>query len=124
MEGQIPPLSYGVHAGPVARLLRTYGVPAEARRNVTWPELQAEIAAGRPIIVWVIYGISAGVPVLYTASNGHTTTVAAYEHTVIVIGYAPEAVTVLDGNQQYTVALDRFLTSWQVLERMAIFYLP
>ncbi|MBP7227714.1 MAG: C39 family peptidase [Longilinea sp.] len=124
MLGQIPPLSYGVHAEPVARLLRSYGVSAYARRGATWQEVQAEIAAGRPVIAWVIYGISAGVPVAYTASNGHTTTVAAYEHTVIVVGYAPDTVTVLDGNRQYTVALERFLASWQVLETMAIFYVP
>jgi uncharacterized protein YvpB len=68
--GQIPPHSYGVHAEPVAALLRDYGLQAEARRGMQWDELRSEIAAGRPVIVWVIGQVWRGTPVKYTASDG------------------------------------------------------
>lgn len=122
MQGQIPPLSYGVHAAPIAQLLRAYGLPAEERRGLTWEELQAQIAAGRPVIAWVIYGLGEGNPVSYTSASGQTTIVAAYEHTVLVIGYSPDSVTVLDGDWRQTVPVERFLTSWAVLGNMAILY--
>lgn len=52
--GSLPPLGYGVHAGPVAALLQKYGFAAEAGRGLSWDDLRSEIAAGRPAIVWVI----------------------------------------------------------------------
>ncbi len=51
--GQIPPNAYGIHAGPVVDLLRTYGVSAYGHRPLDWEQLKAEIAASRPVIVWV-----------------------------------------------------------------------
>jgi len=52
--GQTPPNAYGVHAGPVAELLKSYGLNAQARSDITFDELRAEISAGRPVIVWVV----------------------------------------------------------------------
>lgn len=118
--GQIPPYSYGVHAQPVATLLSAYGMPADAVKGASWQDLQAEIAQGRPVIVWVISGLAAGWPVDYTAADGSTTTVAPYEHTVILIGYEEDWVTVLDGSLVYGSTLQRFLDSWSVLGNMAI----
>ncbi len=68
--GNIPPRAYGVHAGPVAALLRQYGLPAEARRFMTLDELKNEIAHGRPVIVWVVGHIVAGTPQVYTSHAG------------------------------------------------------
>src|SRR5258706_14486830 len=45
--GQLPPNSYGVHAGPVARLLQDLGDPAHYHLYTPWPAVQAGIAAGR-----------------------------------------------------------------------------
>ncbi|HSO27033.1 MAG TPA: C39 family peptidase, partial [Anaerolineales bacterium] len=50
--GQVPPRPYGVHAEPVAAALRTYGLAAQAHKGLGWEDLRAEIAAGRPVIVW------------------------------------------------------------------------
>ncbi len=118
--GQIPPYSYGVHAQPVASLLSAYGAPADAVKGATWQDLKAEIAQGRPVIVWIINGLSAGTPIEYTASDGSTTIVAPNEHTVILVGYEENWVTVLDGNLLYGSTLQRFLDSWSVLGNMAI----
>ena len=120
--GMIPPNSYGVHAGPVAELLRSYGLPAEARRWMSFEDLQQEIAAGQPVIVWVIGGVLPGRAVEYTASDGQTTVVAAMEHTVMIVGYSESMVQVVDGGSYYSVSVSRFLTSWGVLENQAVVY--
>jgi uncharacterized protein YvpB len=118
--GQTPPQPYGVHAGPVATLLRQHGLNAYARRGLAWDDVRAQIAAGRPVIAWVVGHVERGTPIGYTASNGLTTTVARFEHTVIVIGYTADHVTVLDGARIYSRPLDLFLESWAVLGNMAI----
>ncbi len=118
--GQIPPNDYGVHAPPVAALLRAYGLPARARRGMTWQELRAEIAAGRPVGVWVAGHVGNGIPVLYRAADGSLVTVTRFEHTVIVVGYTPSEVLILDGAGLYTRRAGDFLRSWSVLGNMAL----
>lgn len=118
--GQTPPNAYGVHARPVARLLRDYGLQAKARYDMPFDELRAEISAGRPVIVWVVGRVGEGTPIPYTAEDGSITTVARFEHTVIVIGYSQRTVTVLDGNWIYTRQIQDFKNSWKVLGNMAV----
>ena len=121
--GQLPPGDYGVHAGPVAALLRTYGVNARAARGLGWDAIQAEIDASRPVITWVVSQVAYGAGVEYTAaSDSHTTTVAAFEHTVMVIGYAGDTVTILDGGTAYTRSRAQFLASWGSLGNMAVLW--
>ena len=122
--GYLPPKAYGVHAGPVAELLRTYGAQAEAQRGLSWEEVQREIAAGRPVMVWVVGHLWAGTPVSYTAQDGQTTTVARYEHTMILVGYSPARVLVVDGEKTYAQTPATFLRSWSVLGNMAILWRP
>jgi uncharacterized protein YvpB len=115
-RGQVPPASYGVYPPPVAALLRSYGVPAQSYAGYDWQDIRREIAAGRPVIAWVIGNVWSGYSgQVYTASDGETVVVAPYEHTVIVIGYSPNSVTVVDNELVYTVPLARFLDSWGVL---------
>lgn len=128
--GQIPPNPYGIHAEPVADVLRDYGLPAKARRPLSWDELRAEIAAGRPVIVWIIGSISLpgslmnGAPEYYTPTDGMHTAVARYEHTVVVTGYTSSYVYYLNGSQIYKINSDKFLDSWSALGNMAITYSP
>lgn len=119
--GQIPPNPYGVHADPVAAVLNQYGVQARAVHGLSWEALQAEIDADRPVLVWVVGHVWAGTPVSYTApSTGRTVVVAAQEHTVIVVGYGADTVTVLDGWTTYSATRAQFMASWGVLGNMAI----
>lgn len=122
--GQVPPYSYGVHADPVAALLQDYGLPADARKGLSLDELRSEIASGRPVIVWVIYGVSNGYALDYTASDGQSMVVAPNEHTVIVIGYDESSFTVLDGAWVYSRSIEQFHRSWEVLGNMAVIYQP
>ena len=120
--GGIPPASYGVHAEPVARLLRANGLEAQAQKGLSWNDMRAEIAAGRPVIVWVIGQMWGGTPVTYTAQDGSTTTVARFEHTMILYGYDETRVHVADAYSGWnlTYPLDIFKASWDVLGNMAV----
>jgi len=120
--GSIPPASYGVHAKPVAALLQQYGLQAKARRGMSWDDLRTEIAAGRPVIVWIVGQMWSGTPIVYTASDGHKTKVAYFEHTMIVTGYDSAYVYVIDASTGAYMSFyhSTFLDSWKVLGNMAI----
>jgi uncharacterized protein YvpB len=120
--GSTPPQAYGVHADPVAALLREYGLQAEAVTGMTWDQLRSEISQGRPVIVWVVGRVGEGTPIPYTSSSGRGTTVTRFEHTVILTAYTKTEVTVLDGYWVYTRSVRDFLTSWSVLGNMAVVY--
>jgi uncharacterized protein YvpB len=120
-EGQIPPNDYGVHADPVANLLNEYNLNAEAVHGLSYDDLRKQIAAGHPVIVWVYGNVwSGGSAVNYTAADGNTTKVVAYEHTVIVIGYDSYYVMILDGGMVYPRAISVFKNSWATLGNMAV----
>lgn len=118
--GGLPPNGYGVHAGPVADLMRAWGLSATAHFGLSYEHLQTEIAAGRPVMIWAIRELGYSDPVSYTSSDGETSIVARYEHTFIVIGYGPDYITVEDNGRIYSVSLNQFLTSWGILGNMAV----
>jgi hypothetical protein len=110
-------------------LLQEYGVTASSYHYLRWDDLRAEIASGNPAIVWIIggssYNLVNGVPHIYTAaSTGDTTVVAPYEHTVILVGYSPTTVTLLNGSRFIEISIDQFLDSWSVLQFMAVLARP
>jgi subtilisin-like proprotein convertase family protein/uncharacterized protein YvpB len=123
--GNIPPNDYGVYAPPVANLLREYGLTASSFKSLSWDDLRAEIAAGNPAIVWIIgdnfRNLINGTPHYYIASStSNLTVVAPNEHTVVLVGYSPTSVKVLNGKTFFDVSIDQFLDSWSVLDFMAI----
>lgn len=119
--GNIPPNAYGVHAEPIAALLRSHGLEAYAHRPLSWTDLRAEIAAGRPVIVWIVGSpLKNGIPVYYTPPDGLSTIVARYEHTVVVTGYTENNVSYLNGGTIYSLSVRAFLDSWSVLGNMAV----
>jgi subtilisin-like proprotein convertase family protein len=121
--GQIPPNPYGVHAEPVAGVLRDLGLSAYAHKKMSWDAVRAEVAAGRPVEVWIVGAanlVSGAYPVYYTAQDGHYSVVSRYEHTVLVIGYTPSEVILLNGGSVITRPLDTFLDSWSILRNMAL----
>lgn len=120
-RGGLPPQSYGVHAAPVATLLRRYGLQARSHSDYGFQTLRKEIAAGRPVIAWVVGNVWDGQSRrFYTTQDGTQVIVAQFEHTVIVIGYTPETVTVVDNALRYEVPIERFLDSWGVLNSMVV----
>ncbi len=120
--GQIPPHAYGVHAPPIAELLREYGLPALAVKGMTLEEVKTELAEGDPIIAWVIGNMVYSYPVKYIDKEGNAVTVAPYEHVVILTGYDETSITYMNNGLFYSVPTEVFLTSWGVLGNMAVIY--
>lgn len=120
--GQTPPYAYGVHAGPVADLLRDYGLPASAYKQMTIEQIKTELGEGHPLIAWVIGNVEGGVPAEYTSKDGETTIVAAYEHVVLVTGYNETTLRYNSNGKFYDVPIEVFANSWGVLGNMAIIY--
>ena len=120
--GQVPPYAYGVHAAPVAALLQQHGVDVEGGKGYTLAQMKEKIAAGDPVIVWVIGNMIGGVPAEFTDSIGNTTIVAAYEHVVILTGYDEDTIRYVNNGRFYEVPYDVFLNSWGVLGNMALFH--
>ncbi len=121
--GQVPPYSYGVHAAPVATLLKEeYGLSARAAKNFSLENLKKEIASGQPLIAWVIGNMVGGIPSEYFDQAGEKVIVAAYEHTVIVTGYGKDHIRYLNNGNFFQVPVDTFLNSWGVLGNMVIYH--
>lgn len=121
-RGGLPPRGYGVYEAPVANLLSAFGLPSIGVTNFSWDGIKAQVAAGKPVMTWVIGNTTSGVPQSYTPSNGRTTTVAKWQHTVVVVGYDETAgtVTLQDGGMRYTRSIQTFLDSWAILGNRAI----
>jgi LysM repeat protein len=122
--GNIPPYAYGVYPPPLAAALRAEGVPAREASGLIWDDLRSEIAVGRPVIIWIIGAMWSGAPQDYTASDGQTVRVAAFEHSMILTGYTRNTVDVVDAytGLSYVYSLQAFLQSWEVLGRLALIY--
>ena len=121
-RGKIPPSSYGVYQEPVAELLRQYGLPAVGAYAYTAEALKSQIANGHPVMVWVVGNTEIGYSVPYTAaSTGRMTYVVPFQHTVVVIGYDSEGVTIQDGAMKYTRDWKTFNLSWGALGNRAIY---
>jgi uncharacterized protein YvpB len=120
--GQVPPYSYGVHAFPVANLLRSgYGMNARGVKGFTLEQLKIEIAANRPVIAWVVGNMVGGVSYEYTDKQGRKVTVAAYEHVVIVTGYTQESIRYMNNGKFYDIPTRYFENSWQILGNMVVY---
>ncbi len=123
--GQVPPYSYGVHAFPVANLLRSgYGMQARGVKGFTLEQLKIEIAANRPVIAWVVGNMVGGVPYEYNDKQGRKVTVAAYEHVVIVTGYTPESIRYMNNGKFYDIPVRYFENSWKILGNMVVYLEP
>jgi len=120
--GQLPPNDYGIHAKPIAKLLREYGVNAKAVRGWDLDKIRNEIASGRPVIAWIVNMPFEIDSQEYTASNGNTTRVARYEHTWIITGYNMNVFTVVDSEWTYNVKISTFQQRWDALGNQAIVF--
>ena len=123
-RGKIPPDSYGVYAAPVAALLRSYGLTASEQHGISFEGIKAEIAAGRPVMVWVTGNTQTGWVTSYVTPDGEKIPVSPFEHTVLVVGYDGSYVDIVDGAAHYQRLKPDFLVSWGNLGNMAITVAP
>lgn len=120
--GQIPPYAYGVHAEPIAQVLRDYGLPALAVRDYSLDEIKQKLSEDKPVIVWVIGNMVYSDPVEYVDKDGRVAIVAPYEHVVILTGYNETQIRYMNNGKFYDTPAEVFLTSWGVLGNMAVIH--
>jgi uncharacterized protein YvpB len=121
--GQVPPYAYGVHAAPIAEVLRNhYGMPAADKIDFTIDALKAEIASGQPVIAWVIGNCTWSAPYDFIDKEGNSVVVAPYEHVVIVTGYDADSIRYMSNGKFYDIPTEYFERSWAVLGNMVVFY--
>ena len=120
--GQVPPYAYGVHAAPVAQVLREhYGMNAVGVKGFTLRELKEQIAADKPVIAWVIGNVTWSEPYEYTDQQGNKVITAPYEHVVIVTGYNATHIRYMNNGKFYDIQTEYFERSWNVLGNMVVY---
>lgn len=120
--GQVPPYAYGVHAGPVAKVLNEhYGMNAVGMKGFTTQELKAQIAAGKPVIAWVVANCTWSEPYEYTDKAGNKVITAPYEHVVIVTGYDEKSFRYMNNGKFYDIPAEYFERTWSVLGNMVVY---
>lgn len=120
--GQVPPYAYGVHAAPIAGVLREYyGMQAEGVKGFTIEQVKREIASGQPVIAWVIGNCVGGIPYEYIDKEGNAVTVAAYEHVVILTGYDQKSIRYMNNGKFFDIPTKNFENTWSVLGNMVVY---
>ena len=135
--GTMPPAGYGVYAGPVAANLRSFGLDAVARREWSLDGLKAEVAAGRPVIIWATYDMRLPGVQTWVSSDGATSNIVQWQHTFIVVGYdeadsagedaggpggVPGGLYMVDAYDAATeyFSYEAFTPAWEQLGRIAV----
>jgi uncharacterized protein YvpB len=115
---------YGIYAEPIALYLAKRGYHTKLlSRGVE--ELKAELARGRPVVVWIPAGLSWGNP-YSTDYKDLKFKLMPLEHAVTLYGYDKGGVYVADpgyGTYNY-YGWDGFIRSWNHLDRMAMSVWP
>jgi len=120
--GTMPPAGYGVYVGPIAANLRSFGLDAQAQREWSMDGLKAELAAGRPVIIWATYDMQLPGVETWTSSDGATSVVVKWQHTFVSVGYDEGGlylVDAYDGVEKY-FPYEAFIPAWDQLGRMAV----
>ncbi len=120
--GSMPPLGYGVYVGPVAATLRSFGFDALARREWGLDGLKAELAAGRPVVVWATYDMKISEILSWPSSDGVTSPVVQWQHTFIAVGYDATGVYLVDAYDGVTkhFVYEQFAPAWAQLGGIAV----
>jgi len=120
--GSMPPSGYGVYVGPVAANLRSFGLDARARQEWSVDGLKAELAAGKPLIVWATYDMQLPGVQTWVSSDGVTSAVVKWQHTFIAVGYDEEGLYLVDAYDGVAkhFSYEVFVPAWDQLGRMAV----
>ena len=120
--GRLPPEGYGVHAEPVAAVLRSFGLEARAERgrDLTW--LRGEVSSLRPVVVWVTADLVRDRPVALADSRGRRFLACRGEHTMLAVGATRREVALLDpaDGRVRLEPWEDLDASWALLGRMAV----
>ncbi|MBI4136580.1 C39 family peptidase [Candidatus Roizmanbacteria bacterium] len=80
------PGGYGVHWDPVARVLNQHR-PTEVKRNITVPQMLAEVSQGYPVLVWWVNGVWPAKDVSWNLPDGSKVYTVNGMHVEVVTGW-------------------------------------
>jgi len=120
--GQLYPFGYGVYAEPIAGAFAQLGLRAAVSYHTASEWLKAQLAAGRPVMVWATSGMIIRPVATWTAADGVTVKGVPGEHTYLAVGYDATGVWLIDpwDGQRHHFEWPAFLASWDLLDRMAL----
>ncbi len=120
--GSMPPVGYGVYAGPIAANLRSFGLDAQARLGWDLESLKAELAAGRPVVIWATYDMKLPDVQTWTSSDGVTSVVVMWQHTFVAVGYDEDGIHLVDAYDGVTkyYSYGSFVPAWDQLGRQGV----
>jgi uncharacterized protein YvpB len=120
--GSMPPVGYGVYVGPIAANLRSLGLEAQAQQEWSLDGVKAELAAGRPAIVWATYDMQLPGVETWVSSDGATSVVVQWQHTFIAVGYDESGLYLVDAYDGVTkhFSYEAFVPAWEQLGRMGV----
>jgi len=120
--GSMPPTGYGAYAKPVAANLRSFGLDAQAKLIWSLSALKANLAVGKPAIVWATYDMHLPSVETWTSSDGATSIVTKWQHTFIAVGYDEKGIYLIDAYDSTTkyFPYEAFNSAWNQLGRQAV----
>lgn len=116
---------FGIYHGALAELMNTYIPTGIDMTGSAFEELQRQISAGIPVVVWTT--IDFNVPdrwVVWETPLGPIET-TFMEHSVLLVGYDENAVYVNDpwtGKANLQIEKNRFLATWDAMGKQALSY--
>ena len=116
---------YGVYAEPLVPVLRAAGYQAFVAYKGGAGWLRAQLAAGRPVVVWMT-GRRGVQPVPYETLAGARFRLVPYEHATVVYGYDGGGIWDMDVGDggKYYYAWSSFLARWAYFDDMALVIVP
>ena len=118
--------NYGVYAEPILAVLRQNGFGHSYLFYGGQGALQAEIAAGHPVVTWIsgTWGPSSRVTKVDTAGDRYS--LIPHEHAITAYGYDDAGVWVMDPGvaEKYHVSWAKFLRGWNAIDGMALVVAP
>lgn len=120
--GSMPPIGYGVYAGPIAATLRSFGLDAESHHPFELDALKQELAAGRPVIVWATYDMQLPGVETWVSWDGEASTIVRWQHSFIAIAYDEHGISLIDAHDAETkyFSYEAIMPAWDQLGRMAV----
>ncbi len=84
--------------------------------------LKAELAAGRPVIVWATYDMQLPGVQTWVSSDGVTSVVVRWQHTFVAVGYDEGGIHLVDAYDGVTkyFSYEAFVPAWEQLGRQAV----
>jgi hypothetical protein len=84
--------------------------------------LKAELAAGRPVIIWATYDMKLPGGQAWVSSDGVTSVVVQWQHTFVAVGYDEIGVYLVDAYDAETkhFSYEAFVPGWEQLGRIAV----